>query len=64
MYLKQIEIDFVKWVEPEPTDDPETTVEQQVTDEQTPSATKLIRNGQLYILHNGCYYNVLGTNVK
>lgn len=64
MYLKQIEIDFVKWVEPEPTDDPETTVEQQVTDKQTPSATKLIRNGQLYILHNGCYYNVLGTNVK
>lgn len=64
MYIKQIEIDFVKWVEPEPTDDPETTVEQQVTDKQTPSATKLIRNGQLYILHNGCYYNVLGTNVK
>lgn len=65
MYLKQIEIDFVKWVEPDPTEEPETAVETLNADKTAASsATKVIRNGQLYILHNGCYYNVLGTSIK
>ena len=60
MYLKSIEMDFVKLEDPE---------EPQGIDDITiqPSefnGKKLILNGQLYILHNGHYYNVLGTKMN
>jgi len=59
MYLKHIDVEFEYW------EDPDTAVEAVDTDKPSmPTAKKFIRNGQLYIMHNGCYYNVLGTNMK
>jgi M6 family metalloprotease-like protein len=60
MYLKSIEMDFIKWEEPEviPTEGVET-----ISDKRF-NGQKLLLNGQLYILHNGRYYNVLGTKMN
>ena len=65
MYLKSIEVSFVKWEEPDPEDNPEqTAVEQQFNDRQQPAAVKFIRNGQLYILQNGRIVSILGTSIQ
>ena len=60
MYLKSMEMDFVKWEEPEviPTEGLET-----ISDKHF-KGQKLLLDGQLYILHNGHYYNVLGTKMN
>lgn len=60
MHLKSIEMDFIKWEEPEviPTEGVET-----ISDKRF-NGQKLLLNGQLYILHNGRYYNVLGTKMN
>lgn len=65
MYLKSIEVSFVKWEEPEPEEDPEeTAVEQPTNDRQQSAAVKFIRNGQLLILQNGRIVSILGTSVQ
>lgn len=67
MYIKSIDISFVKWVEPDPEDDPEDqeeAVEQTVNDRQAVSATKFIRNGQLFILQGGKVVTILGTPIQ
>lgn len=57
MYLKSIQIDFVKLDEP---DDPQG-IEEISSQSSELKAQKIMLDGQLYILHNGHYYNVLGT---
>ena len=59
MYLKRIEMEFVKLEVP--VDDP-TSVESNVFESQL--GKKMLLNGQLFIMHNGHYYNVLGARVK
>ena len=62
MYLKQIDITFVKLDEPDdPTQDIEIPSIQKGNDDK---AHKIMLNGQLYIIHNGTYYNVLGTKLN
>jgi len=56
MYLKQIEFDFVKL---EPVEGIENISAEQL---QT-SGRKLLIDGHLYIIHNGCAYNILGLKV-
>ena len=57
MYLKSIEMDFVKWEESQGIED----IRIQPSEFRT---QKLILDGQLYILHNGHYYNVQGTRIN
>ena len=60
MYLKSIEMDFVKLEEPEePQGMEEITIQPSDI-----SGQKLLLDGNLYILHNGHYYNVLGTKLN
>ena len=60
MYLKSIEVDFVKLEEPEePQGMEEITIQPSDI-----SGQKLLLDGNLYILHNGHYYNVLGTKLN
>jgi len=60
MYLKSMEMDFVKWEAPED--------QQGIEDISIQSSEfrkqKLLLDGQLYILHNGHYYNVMGTQMN
>jgi len=64
MYLKSVDISFVKW-EPEPDEDQDTTVGQLKDDViSKQSAIKFIRNGQLYIMCNGRIVTVLGTAIQ
>lgn len=60
MYLKSIEMDFVKWEEPE---QPQGIEETSILPSEI-NGRKLLLDGQLYILHNGHYYNVLGTKMN
>lgn len=60
MYLKSIEMDFVKWEEPE---QPQGIEETSILPSDI-NGRKLLLDGQLYILHNGHYYNVLGTKMN
>lgn len=60
MYLKTIEMDFVKWEEPE---QPQGIEETSILPSEI-NGRKLLLDGQLYILHNGHYYNVLGTKMN
>ncbi len=67
MYIKQIAVEFVKWEEPDPEDDPEdpdTAVEQLHAERPATTATKFIRNGQLYIMQNGRVVSILGTSIQ
>ena len=62
MYLKTIEMDFVVLEEPTVPQGIEDIVSQQPG--QTCNSQKLLLDGQLYILHNGHYYNVQGTKLN
>ncbi len=61
MYLKLIEMDFVKIDDP---DDPTQGNEEIGIQPSNSGGQKLIFNGQLYILHNGNYYNILGIKLN
>ena len=60
MYLKSIEMDFVVLEEPEVP----LGVEEISIQSSEFSGEKLILDGQLLILHNGHYYNILGTKMN
>ena len=60
MYLKSLEMDFVALEEP---DVPQGMGEISIQPSEF-SGQKMILNGQLLILHNGHYYNVLGTKLN
>lgn len=63
MFLKSIEIEFVKLEAPE--DSEESQGIENVESLQTKAnCQKMIMNGKLLILHNGHYYNVLGTQMN
>ena len=64
MYISSIAVDYVKW-EPEQEDNEQTAVEHQTEDRQPATiATKIIRNGQLYILRDGHMVTILGTSIQ
>lgn len=56
MYLKQITIEFTKLEDPE-------GIENIIVSEES-NGRKILMDGQLYIIHNGRIYNVVGTRVK
>ena len=56
MYLKQIEIEFTKLAAPEGIENIS------VSDES--NGRKILMDGQLFIIHNGRVYNIVGTRVK
>ena len=56
MYLKQITIEFTKLEDPQ-------GIENIIVSEQS-NGRKILMDGQLYIIHNGRVYNVIGTRVK
>ncbi len=60
MYLKSIEISYQKLEEPE-LPSGVGTVEGQ---EPRAKSQKLLIDGQLYIIHNGQYYNILGNKIS
>ena len=57
MYLKQIEIDFVKLEELEITENIKSVA-------SDTSLRKILRDGQLFILYNGHMYNAFGAKIK
>ena len=63
MFLKSIEIDFVRLEEPDGEEESQgiETVESRRTNDK---GQKMILDGKLLILHNGHYYNVLGTQMN
>ena len=61
MYLKQIEIGFVKLVDPV---DPGQGTELPTNPTTEKAAQKILMNGQLYILYNGTYYNIMGVKLN
>lgn len=57
MYIKSIAIEFTKLEEPEITQGMEWT------NSEKADGQKFLLDGQLYIIHNGCAYNILGMKV-
>ena len=60
MFLKQIDINFVKLEDPEVTEG----IEEILSNQPATNGRKLLHDGQLFILFNGHIYNALGAKLK